>query len=312
MGGSVHSERTTFVPVRGSQPAFDSARAVTRGAVPLRRIPGDHVRGQCRTALGTLFGWQCTKQRGARAAGAFESQPSITFVLSGSCLVRTGRHEALVDAAAAALFDAETVYESSHPVAGCDRGGTLLVDPATLDEVLGRPNFQSPFVAVPAATRLRVRWLFFLLEQGPLDVLWAEEQILRILEGLLGDRAAVFRDGGGRHGARAVVEGAREIVHLRLAEKLTLSALAAELGVSPFRLHRAFRELCGQTLHRYAQALRLGGALDRLLAGERDLTGLALDLGFNSHSHFTQTFRDAFGLTPSSLRARAAMRSATR
>jgi AraC-like DNA-binding protein len=32
------------------------------------------------------------------------------------------------------------------------------------------------------------------------------------------------------------------------------------------------------------------------------LTRLALDLGYSSHSHFTASFRRAFGLTPSAAR----------
>jgi len=34
-----------------------------------------------------------------------------------------------------------------------------------------------------------------------------------------------------------------------------------------------------------------------------DLTSLALDLGFSSHSHFTLAFRRAFGCTPSQFRS---------
>jgi AraC-like DNA-binding protein len=33
-----------------------------------------------------------------------------------------------------------------------------------------------------------------------------------------------------------------------------------------------------------------------------DLTALAFDLGFSSHSHFSAAFRRAFGCTPSAFR----------
>ncbi len=43
-------------------------------------------------------------------------------------------------------------------------------------------------------------------------------------------------------------------------------------------------------------------ALEPLRDTKTELSSLALDLGFSSHSHFTETFRRTFGRTPSSLR----------
>ena len=54
-------------------------------------------------------------------------------------------------------------------------------------------------------------------------------------------------------------------------------------------------------LHAYRDQLRLQGALPRLAAGE-DITRVALDLGYSSHSHFTWAFRRRFGVPPSSVR----------
>ena len=47
-------------------------------------------------------------------------------------------------------------------------------------------------------------------------------------------------------------------------------------------------------LYRYHLRLRLARALD-LVAGREDLSGLAQDLGFSSHSHFTAAFKQAYG-----------------
>jgi AraC family transcriptional regulator len=35
-----------------------------------------------------------------------------------------------------------------------------------------------------------------------------------------------------------------------------------------------------------------------LLGNDPDLTGVALDLGFSSYSHFSSAFKKAYGLTP--------------
>jgi AraC family transcriptional regulator len=43
-------------------------------------------------------------------------------------------------------------------------------------------------------------------------------------------------------------------------------------------------------------------ALDRLREGERDLSALALDLGYANHSHFSDVFRRSFGAAPTQVR----------
>jgi len=50
--------------------------------------------------------------------------------------------------------------------------------------------------------------------------------------------------------------------------------------------------------------LRLARALD-LLAKYDDLTTLALDLGFSSHSHFSAQFRMIYGYSPSAFKRSA-------
>ncbi|MFA6441419.1 MAG: helix-turn-helix domain-containing protein, partial [Sterolibacterium sp.] len=49
-------------------------------------------------------------------------------------------------------------------------------------------------------------------------------------------------------------------------------------------------------------------ALQRLADGADDLTALAIELGFSSHSHFAETFRREFGRTPSQVRSNASTR----
>jgi AraC-like DNA-binding protein len=62
-----------------------------------------------------------------------------------------------------------------------------------------------------------------------------------------------------------------------------------------------FQQQTGMPVHRYLTQLRLRAALERL-ADADDITSLAIDLGFSSHSHFTDVFRREFGKTPSEYR----------
>ena len=69
-----------------------------------------------------------------------------------------------------------------------------------------------------------------------------------------------------------------------------------------FHLARVFKARTGFSLHAYRNQLRLRAALERLAEPGVDLIDIALDLGFSSHSHFTETFRRSFGKTPSAVR----------
>jgi AraC-like DNA-binding protein len=46
-----------------------------------------------------------------------------------------------------------------------------------------------------------------------------------------------------------------------------------------------------------------------LLGEYQDLTALGLDLGFSSHSHFTSSFRQAYGQTPAEFQRATRLRA---
>ena len=92
----------------------------------------------------------------------------------------------------------------------------------------------------------------------------------------------------------------------RLAQPISLDDVSRAVHASPFHFARIFQERTGVPVHRYLTRLRLRAALERVAAGESDLTRLALELGFSSHSHFTDAFRREFGRAPSTVRGAAA------
>lgn len=90
----------------------------------------------------------------------------------------------------------------------------------------------------------------------------------------------------------------------RYAEALSLATLADAVELSPFYLCRLFKRHTGLTIHRYLTRLRLRAAVDRLTDGDTKLAALSLELGFSSHSHFSEAFKREFGMTPSTIRTR--------
>jgi AraC-like DNA-binding protein len=162
---------------------------------------------------------------------------------------------------------------------------------------------------------LAQRELFLRLARGECaDALAVEERALALLDGVLDLAYQAWRTRAPtrlpvcRPRERDAAHHARELLGLHFREYLTLTDLSRAVGLSRFRLCRAFRAVMGTTLSRFRDQLRLRAALEPLgdppPKGADDLTSLALDLGYSSHSHFTASFRKTFGLTPSQARTR--------
>jgi AraC family transcriptional regulator len=94
---------------------------------------------------------------------------------------------------------------------------------------------------------------------------------------------------------------AKEFLEAELANPIRLTDVGRAVGASPTYLTDMFRRVEGASLHQYLTQLRLARALVEL-PHTPDLTTLALDLGFSSHSHFAAAFRRRFGCTPSRFR----------
>ena len=158
--------------------------------------------------------------------------------------------------------------------------------------------------------RLLVRRVLGTVAGAP-DALSVEEEALGLLDRFVAVAAPAARcaapDALGV-GQRELVERLQAILGLRFHEDLSLAALAAQVGCSPFYLARLFRRATGSSIHAFRVELRLRRSLELVAGTGRDLSAVALDLGFGSHSHFSSAFRAAYGLTPSELRRTASRR----
>lgn len=91
----------------------------------------------------------------------------------------------------------------------------------------------------------------------------------------------------------------------------SLPALARIAGLSPGRLMHVFTESLGIPLRPYLAWLRLQRAAGAIVAGH-SLTDAAAIAGFSDSAHLSRSFRRAFGMTPSALRATQPVRSSAR
>jgi AraC-like DNA-binding protein len=184
------------------------------------------------------------------------------------------------------------------------------IDPAL--EATPDRAFRFSHAPSDAATYLAQRQLFLGVARGEwCDPLAVEERVLWLLRRVLESGYRAWRSQAPPRGAlsrreKDAAAEARALLGERLSEPLALADIARTAGLSRFRLCRAFRRETGTTMHDYREQLRLRAALEALASPAVDLTGLALDLGYSSHSHFTSRFRRAFGAPPSEVRGRIA------
>jgi AraC-like DNA-binding protein len=91
---------------------------------------------------------------------------------------------------------------------------------------------------------------------------------------------------------------ARDAVHARYDTDLSVRALAAEAGLSPYHFVRTFRGAYGLTPHEYLTRVRLDRAREQLALGA-SVTRTCVDVGFASLGSFSTLFRRALGCSPS-------------
>lgn len=163
----------------------------------------------------------------------------------------------------------------------------------------------------PPTCLLAQRLLVGDLQRGAgTDRLQVEEIVLELLDAVLsaayGAHASppALKLSTARRHAR-IVEDVQELLAVYFKSPLDLREIARGVDTSPFHLARIFRTGTGWTLHGFRTQLRLNAALEAVLAGADDLTELAMNLGFSSHSHLTSAFTRSFGRSPTSVRQTA-------
>ena len=232
----------------------------------------------------------------------------------------------IADANHVLLFNAAQPYRYSHPVPGGDDCTILTVaTPLALQLVAHRAprdaeRPDTPFcighgVVSPRTARLHYELLALLRQRA--TQLAVEDSLAELADEALRDAYTTHERPIGSHAVspavrrrrRELTEAAKFAINRHLASPPSLGDLARTLGCSPFHLSRTFHGTAGLSLRRYLGRLRARVAAHQLARGAADLTDLALSLGYSDHSHFTNAFRQEFGVAPSHFRARHRRRS---
>ena len=228
----------------------------------------------------------------------------IVLPYEGAVSWRVGAKTALLDSNSMLFVDAGEDFAERHLLPGVGHA-SIIITPrlSLLQDLCGQriPAQHAGFKGVSGTTTPRMQVLahrLMHLAAAGSDTLEGDELTIAVLREALADTGRAPR-----YPPLRAVDRAKQFLHARGCEPVTLDEEALAVGVSGVYLTQAFMQCDGVPLYRYQTRLRLNQALVDLPQC-RDITGLALDLGFSSHAHFSNVFRAHFGIAPSTFRDR--------
>jgi AraC-like DNA-binding protein len=92
---------------------------------------------------------------------------------------------------------------------------------------------------------------------------------------------------------------ARDLIDREYSKPLDVPAMARAAHVSPSHFARQYKEAFGESPYRHLLTRRVERAKALLRAGERSVTEVCLDVGFQSLGSFSARFHEIVGMTPS-------------
>jgi AraC family transcriptional regulator len=273
---------------RNLMPEFDVSQLLQTDTVAVRSV---RCAGTCR-------------HRGDEECAA---ATQLVFPYRGVYMRHVGSDQAVADANHVLFFNADEGYQISHPVDGGDSSLSLGLSEALLHEIApaallnprGKVRFQRQHLRIDPRAQALVALLRHTLENGSIEPLEAEGLLLTLVCRSLGPRTS--HEPGATHARRHLADRVKVLLASDLSRRWTLAEIATEIGGSPVYLTQVFQQVEGIPLYRYHLRLRLARALD-LVAHYEDLSALAAELGFSSHSHFAAAFRQAYGQSPAAFR----------
>ena len=236
----------------------------------------------------------------------FSPDFQVCLPYRGTFVWQVGGDDVVGDANQVLFVAGGEAFRICQPVFGAYAELILTPDPMVLAELVGTDDarlrthtlFRRRSRRAEPALQLRLAMYLHAGRHGGLAGVAGEEATLDLLGAALGGQASTSLPGPA---SRRLVSRTKEFLAAHLSRSLRLADIARAVGSSPAHLTTVFRRVEGVPLHRYLTQLRLARALVEL-PHSPDLTALALEVGFSSHSHFAASFRRAFGAPPSLVR----------
>ncbi|WP_296185252.1 AraC family transcriptional regulator [Pseudomonas sp. UBA1879] len=99
-----------------------------------------------------------------------------------------------------------------------------------------------------------------------------------------------------------------DYIFTHYARELTLEEVADYLGMKPTYFSRVFKQATGRTFVEFVNRLRISKSCELLADGDKPVTDVCFESGFNNISNFNRRFQQLKGMTPSHYRRLAVQR----
>ncbi len=106
-----------------------------------------------------------------------------------------------------------------------------------------------------------------------------------------------------RNRRMAIMNSAKQLIHERFSEELTLDTIAEAIDISPYYLSRVFSEQSGFTLSSYLTSVRMEKAVALLGDVKLNVSQVAREVGYRDPHYFSKVFKAHLGTSPSKYRS---------
>ncbi len=281
-------------------------------------VPGLQTATLARQSGFSVIDWRCPgsicDSESDESTGSYE----LIFTRAGSWVVQCREGSLFVDSGHVLLRPPDIPFQVIHPTGHQDAGTLIVLGGGLASSVMALATTRSGLeegmldriLVAPVPPQLCVRHHILarrLSRQLLADPLEVEAGVLELLAEsftALSCHSAPDWSSASETRRRHLrqVQDAKRLLAERYRESVTVAEVANVVGASPFHFSRLFRFYTGTSIHRYLNRLRLTSSIEMILDSKHTLSHIALELGFSSHSHFTEAFRKEFHFPPSQAR----------
>ncbi|MEA5051282.1 MAG: AraC family transcriptional regulator [Oscillospiraceae bacterium] len=121
--------------------------------------------------------------------------------------------------------------------------------------------------------------------------------VLHIVNWMIDSEAG--HEGGSAVRTMLLIDRIKEYIMDNLDKHISVDELAKQLYLSPNYLGQVFRQYTGTTVKNYHNQMRMDTALRMIISGDKTISEIADEMGFESIAYFSRRFKMSYGISPS-------------
>jgi AraC-like DNA-binding protein len=234
---------------------------------------------------------------------------SLGLVVEGAIHVRTPFRDGIASAGSFVIVNAQELHDGTAMRREGWRCRTIHLMPEVIRTIAAeiRPSeaplpiaFRGPIFDDPELARAFLH--LHCIAEKPGSLLECQSWIVFLLAQILARCAETRLEASMGSREPTAIRRAREYLDENLSDKVTLDELAEAVGITRFRLLRAFKRTLGLTPHAYQLQARVRAA-HGMVWRKVPLAEVAVVTGFSDQAHLTRVYKSIMGATPGQYRA---------